>query len=153
MNFAKANVRDFWNRASCGEEQLLPSQDREGYQKQRADRYALEPYIPEFAGFGRCRGQKTLEIGVGLGADHQSFAEGGADLYGIDLTDRAVEHTSRRLALFGLESRLAVGDALPEAIRWAVAAGSLAVRTSGTHASYPAPAEIVALLDAIVSKS
>lgn len=52
-----------------------------------------------------------LEIGVGLGADHQRFAEAGADLYGIDLTERAVEHTRRRLALFELESRLAIGDA------------------------------------------
>ena len=48
---------------------------------------------------------------MSFAVSYQSFAEGGADLYGIDLTDRAVEHTSRRLALFGLESRLAVGDA------------------------------------------
>jgi ubiquinone/menaquinone biosynthesis C-methylase UbiE len=48
---------------------------------------------------------------VGLGADHQRFAEVGADLYGIDLTERAVEHTRRRLAMFGLASHLFVGDA------------------------------------------
>lgn len=52
-----------------------------------------------------------LEIGVGLGADHQRFAEAGAELYGIDLTSRAVEHSQRRLELFGLSSCLAVGDA------------------------------------------
>jgi SAM-dependent methyltransferase len=48
---------------------------------------------------------------VGLGADHQQFAQAGAELYGIDLTERAVEHTRRRLAAFGLASRLSVGDA------------------------------------------
>jgi SAM-dependent methyltransferase len=48
---------------------------------------------------------------VGLGADHQRFAESGAELYGIDLTDRAVEHTRRRLADFQLASKLGVGDA------------------------------------------
>jgi len=48
---------------------------------------------------------------VGLGADHQRFAEAGARLTGIDLTPRAVEHTRRRLALFGLSSDLSVGDA------------------------------------------
>jgi SAM-dependent methyltransferase len=53
----------------------------------------------------------VLEIGVGLGADHQRFAEAGADLFGIDLTERAIEHTSRRMAEFGLSSDLRVGDA------------------------------------------
>src|SRR5437016_2153494 len=57
------------------------------------------------------RGRRVLEIGVGLGADHQRFAEAGAELYGIDLTDRAVRHTQGRLALFGLTSKLEVGDA------------------------------------------
>jgi ubiquinone/menaquinone biosynthesis C-methylase UbiE len=48
---------------------------------------------------------------VGLGADHELFARSGADLYGIDLNKRAVEHTQRRLTTFGLSSKLAVGDA------------------------------------------
>ncbi len=52
-----------------------------------------------------------LEIGVGLGADHQQFAEAGAVLSGIDLTERAVAHTRRRLQAFNLHSSLAVGDA------------------------------------------
>ena len=54
---------------------------------------------------------KVLEVGVVLGADHQQFAEAGADLFGIDLTERAVEHTQQRLGGFGLTSHLAVGDA------------------------------------------
>ena len=111
MMTQKADVHEYWNRASCGEELLLAHRDRDGYETQRAERYRLEPYIPDFAGFDHCRGLKTLEIGVGLGADHQSFAEGGADLWGIDLTERAIEHTTRRLALCGLQSRLKVGDA------------------------------------------
>lgn len=52
-----------------------------------------------------------LEIRVGLGADHQRFAEAGAELWGIDLTERAVEHTYKRMSCFGLSSYLAVGDA------------------------------------------
>ena len=111
MHDSKSNVREFWNRASCGEEQLLPSVQREGYDAQRAERYRLEPYIPDFAGFARSRGLRTLEIGVGLGADHQSFVGGGADMHGVALTPRAIEHTARRLDLFGLRSQLAVGDA------------------------------------------
>lgn len=107
----KADVRDFWNEASCGEKLLLDAEDKAGYRAQMAKRYSLEPYIEGFAGFDRARDLDVLEIGVGLGADHQRFAEGSARLTGIDLTDRAVEHTRRRFELFGLNSDLRVGDA------------------------------------------
>ena len=106
-----AAVHDFWDAASCGEDLLLPSQDREGYLAQAAERYRLEPFIEDFAGFDRSRGLDVLEIGVGLGADHQRFAQAGANLTGIDLTERAIEHTRRRLDLFGLKSNLMVGNA------------------------------------------
>lgn len=107
----KQQVHDFWNEAACGENIYLRSVDCTGYRVQAAERYRLEPFILPFADFGSTRGKKVLEIGVGLGADHQQFAEAGADLYGIDLTERAVEHTRRRLELFGLTSQLAMGDA------------------------------------------
>lgn len=107
----KERVRDFWNDAACGEDLYLPGSDRPGYERQAARRYALEPFISDLGRFSETRGKCVLEIGVGLGADHQRFAEAGAELFGIDLTTRAVEHTARRLILFGLTPRLAVGDA------------------------------------------
>ena len=84
---------------------------RQDYLEQARQRYVLEPYIEKFADFAACGGKRVLEIGVGLGADHQGFALAGARLSGIDLTERAVALTRRRLALFGLQSELAVGDA------------------------------------------
>jgi SAM-dependent methyltransferase len=107
----KQDVHDFWNAASCGENLYLDGSDRVAYEAQAQKRYALEPYILDFAHFEDSAGQRVLEIGVGLGADHQRFAEAGADLYGIDLTERAIEHTSHRMAEFGLSSELRVGDA------------------------------------------
>lgn len=111
MNAEKLHVHDFWNEASCGEALYLESADREGYAQEMERRYRLEPYIPEFARFEEGRGLRVLEIGVGMGADHLRFAESGACLWGIDLTERAIEHAKRRLACFGLQSNLAVGDA------------------------------------------
>jgi SAM-dependent methyltransferase len=111
MNVAKEQVREFWNEASCGEDLYLLGSTRADYEFQAKRRYELEPYILEFAGFNAAKGKRVLEIGVGLGADHQRFAEAGADLYGIDLTERAVEHTRHRLAAFGLTSQIKVGDA------------------------------------------
>jgi hypothetical protein len=73
----KDQVREFWNRTACGETLYLHGMDREAFEEQRRVRYQLEQ-IPEFADFPSFRGKKTLEIGVGLGADHQSLAEAGA---------------------------------------------------------------------------
>ena len=107
----KQQVHDFWNEASCGEALYLSGTDRVGFEAQSRRRYELEPFILDFARSEEFNGKKVLEIGVGLGADHQKFAEAGADLYGIDLTDRAVAHTRNRLACFDLCSTLDVGDA------------------------------------------
>jgi SAM-dependent methyltransferase len=106
-----SDVRDFWEAASCGEDLLLADETIAGYAEQSAERYRLEPYIPAFAGFADAASERVLEIGVGLGADHEQFARAGAELTGIDLTPRAVEHTRRRLALMGLKSDLRVGNA------------------------------------------
>jgi SAM-dependent methyltransferase len=46
-----------------------------------------------------------------MGADHQQFAQAGAKLTGIDLTERAIEHTRHRIQSLGLDSNLSVGDA------------------------------------------
>lgn len=111
MQEEKELVRQFWNRASCGEELYLPSLERSGFDAQAMRRYKLEPYIRDFARFDRSEGLRVLEIGVGLGADHEQFARAKARLSGIDLTERAIERTARRLELAGFRSDLRVSDA------------------------------------------
>jgi len=106
----KDNVKDFWNQASCGEDLYLKSFTKDDYIFQAKKRYELEPQL-EFGEFKSFKGLKTLEIGVGLGADHQQLAEAGPILCGIDLTERAINHTTRRFELFGLKSNLQVADA------------------------------------------
>lgn len=111
MNEATRRVHDFWNDAACGEALYLAGSDKRSYVAQMRKRYELEPFIRPFARADATKGLAVLEIGVGLGADHQLFAEAGAHLSGIDLTEHAVDHTRRRLDLFGLESDLRVADA------------------------------------------
>ncbi len=107
----KKAVHDFWDEASCGEGLYLQGRGAEHYQRQAQIRYELEPFIITFADFDAWRGKRVLEIGVGLGADHQRYAEAGALLLGVDLTARAVEHTRERLRELGLVSDLQVADA------------------------------------------
>lgn len=61
--------------------------------------------------FERFAGARVLEIGVGLGTDHVWLGRSGARLTGIDLTERCIGLTRRRLELEGLVSDLRVMDA------------------------------------------
>lgn len=108
----KQQVHDFWNDAACGENMWMKGGPlKQQFEEHTKARYTWEPEILSFAQFERHRGKKVLEIGVGLGADHQKWAEAGADLYGVDLTERAIEKTKQRLDCFGLRSNLRVADA------------------------------------------
>jgi ubiquinone/menaquinone biosynthesis C-methylase UbiE len=111
MDSEKKRVHDFWDAAACGEALYLEGNAADAYHRQSAIRYQLEPYILYFAEFKKYSGARVLEIGVGLGADHQKFAEAGAVLTGVDLTPRAVSHTAARFEQLGLESNLQVADA------------------------------------------
>ena len=111
MDIKKQAVHEFWEKAACGEALYLSSSEKAAFVDQERIRYELEPYIPAFADFEGTNGLDVLEIGVGLGADHQRFAQAGARLQGIDLTQRAVELTQKRLALLGLPSQVKTGDA------------------------------------------
>ena len=111
MNSEKEAVHDFWDNASCGEELYLAGDSKDAYLKQADIRYRLEPFILEFAEFENSKDKKVLEIGVGLGADHQQFAQAGAFLTGVDLTQRAIDHTRRRFQVLSLHSDLKTADA------------------------------------------
>lgn len=108
----KQAVGAFWEEASCGEVYAEGSGERERFEAQARARYTMEPYIFPFARFSSGAGRDVLEIGVGMGADHVEWAKSGPrSLTGIDLTQRAVEHTRNRLALYGLRSDVRQGDA------------------------------------------
>lgn len=111
MNQEKKLVHDFWNTSSCGEVLYLDGDDRDAYILQSKIRYELEPQILDFVQFNLYKDKEILEIGVGLGSDHQKFAEAGARLKGVDLTERAVEHACKRMKIFDLNSEIYIADA------------------------------------------
>jgi ubiquinone/menaquinone biosynthesis C-methylase UbiE len=112
MESEKQLVYEFWDEASCGENLYMKGDSlKEQFINQSKERYRLEPEILTFAEFDKFKGNKTLEIGVGLGSDHQKWAEAGTELYGCDLTNRAIENTTKRFEVFGLKSELRVADA------------------------------------------
>ena len=67
----------------------------------------FEKWIP----LDRLRGKRVLEIGCGLGTHAQLLSDAGCDLTCIDLTEKAVENTRRRLQLRGLHADIRRMDA------------------------------------------
>lgn len=71
-----------------------------------AHRYALEPAIPELAGFEGWRDRDVLEAGCGIATDGINFARRGARYTGVDFSDSAVELARHRFELESLEGEI-----------------------------------------------
>lgn len=108
-------VKSYWEREACGTSADL-IKDTNIYTKTWFEeienyRYSVEPFIHSIAQFSRHGGKKVLEIGVGAGSDHLNWARSGADLFGVDLTEKGIETTKKRLKLYNLKSNLQRIDA------------------------------------------
>jgi SAM-dependent methyltransferase len=104
----KDAVRDFWNADPCGTRYLEARDDFDAHARAR---YALEPYIFDFAQFHSARGRKVLEIGVGMGADYLEWLKAGAQATGVDFSAASIERTRQRCELAGYRPDLRVADA------------------------------------------
>lgn len=108
----KEAVRSHWEADPCGSKLVTAEQGTaEFYEQMEAERYALEPFIRDFAEFERWRDRDVLEVGVGVGTDFVQFARAGARLSGVDLTDAAVDLVRTRLQLKQLQADVRVADA------------------------------------------
>lgn len=108
-------VKSFWEQEACGTASEIvgktPECTKEWFERIEAHRYRAEPFIHAVAQFTRHRGKKLLEVGVGAGTDHLQWARAGVECHGVDLTKRAIDLTSQRLALYGYKSSLQQIDA------------------------------------------
>ena len=108
-------VQEFWEEEACGSGEVivggLEPFTREWYERIEQYRYEVEPFIFSIAQFSRYSGKKLLEVGVGAGTDHLQWARSGAECYGVDLTESAIEATKKRFALYGFKSNLQRIDA------------------------------------------
>ena|SRR6266849_2975355 len=108
-------VRTYWEKNPCGASRKLvgdvPELSREWFERIEEYRYSVEPFIHSVAQFTRYSGKKVLEVGVGVGTDHLQWARAGAECYGIDLTEAAVQITRSRLEMYRLHSELRRADA------------------------------------------
>ncbi len=113
-------IASFWEGNPCG---AAPHQLRhpalsgielyteEFYQRMTHLRYSEHPYIPNAFEFRLHGGEKTLEVGCGLGTDLCEFAKNEADVVGVDFTKIAVQTTRHRLDVLGLTGEVLKADA------------------------------------------
>lgn len=108
----KQQVKDFWERSPCGAKDVVPRAEGslEFFEAVEQMRFDGDDFMGDVVGFDRWKGKKVLEVGCGLGTDLLQFARGGAEVYGIDLTEKATMLTRKRLALYGLQGHICVGD-------------------------------------------
>lgn len=104
----KQRVRDFWNADPCGTRYL---EEENAFESHARSRYALEPFIFDFAQFQNARDLKVLEIGVGMGADYLEWLKAGALATGIDLSAVSLERAKLRCEKAGLAPNLRMADA------------------------------------------
>jgi SAM-dependent methyltransferase len=109
--YKAATVRH-WSAAPCGSNYAPRGQDDLAYfEGIERHRYATHPWIRDAIDSFEIDGRDVLEVGYGMGTDHLRLARRGGRMFGIDLTPRNLEETRRRLRLYGLQSRLTIGDA------------------------------------------
>jgi ubiquinone/menaquinone biosynthesis C-methylase UbiE len=78
----------------------------------RRSRYTVtDAWMPETIDFSIAKGKKLLEVGHGLGSDLLTFAEHGADVSGVDITDEHHRMASRNFELHGRPVVLKLCDA------------------------------------------
>lgn len=72
----------------------------------RVDRhyFGTNPYIENNVAFEEFKGKKVLEIGCGAGSAACRFAQVGADIVAVDITQAAVDLTTKHAELKGLHS-------------------------------------------------
>jgi ubiquinone/menaquinone biosynthesis C-methylase UbiE len=114
LDAAKQETQKQWDGDPCGAVTVkgLEPETLEFYREARRYRYQVYgPWFPEMMRFGDWRGKKVLEIGVGIGSDHYSFASQGASMTALDLSREHLRHTQKHMGLEGLSTDPHYGDA------------------------------------------
>lgn len=80
----------------------------EFFQQLDAYRYDKLNYLPRLVDFSAYREKKLLEVGCGAGIDLVHFADGGANLMGIDLSKTAIDLACKNVELHGQSADLRI---------------------------------------------
>lgn len=100
----EAEIQDFWQKHPCGEDFVGGSEKYEAdyerfFENYDKFRFTKESHILDCLRNIDFEGKRTLEIGLGQGADSEQIIRLGADWFGLDLTAESTERVKVRLNL------------------------------------------------------
>jgi ubiquinone/menaquinone biosynthesis C-methylase UbiE len=102
-------IRTYWNeRIHDLEIARYPVGSKEFFQELADYRYEKLDYLPRVVDFAGYRGKKLLEVGCGVGLDLARFAQGGAEVTGVDLAGVSIELARKNFAFHGVIGNLQV---------------------------------------------
>jgi ubiquinone/menaquinone biosynthesis C-methylase UbiE len=97
---SEEEIKQFWNDNPVGSNFIAYKKDRSFYENYDSFRYRTEGHILEELDKLDLKNKKTLEIGLGQGADSIQLIDRGAIYFGIDLTEESVRRVKERFSLF-----------------------------------------------------
>ena len=105
----ESEIQDFWQTHPCGEDFVGGAREFEAdyerfFESYDKFRYSKEPHILECLKNIDFHGKKTLEIGLGQGADAEQIIRLGAVWHGLDLTHESTRRVRVRLDLRKLKA-------------------------------------------------
>lgn len=111
----KQQTRKQWNRTPCGTGDFLEGIEHGSvgyFDEIRRSRYQVtDRWMLREIPFADAGGKRLLEIGHGIGSDLLTFAEAGAEVHGVDLTEEHHRLAKQNFAVHGLDVDLRLGDA------------------------------------------
>ena len=112
MEDIKKKIQEWWDSFPCCSKIANSSPGtKEFYQQVDAYKDIYEPFTNKIADYASWKNKRVLEIGCGLGKDFSRFVSAGAKATAIDMSNRSLELTAKRLEIFGLKGNLCLADA------------------------------------------
>lgn len=110
-----SEVRDFWSENPVGPQNRTEVDSWKEYFElfdEIREGVDVEPYefSNEIHGYESAGGKRVLDYGCGNGYVLARYAENGADVVGVDITDKAVELSRKRFEVGGLEGTFLRND-------------------------------------------
>lgn len=98
---SEERIAEFWETHPCGDQFIQGARDdyEQFFERYDRFRYREEAHIPACLDAMELAGKKTLEIGLGQGAESEQLIRRGALWSGLDLTSESVNRVRLRLML------------------------------------------------------
>jgi ubiquinone/menaquinone biosynthesis C-methylase UbiE len=100
-------IKKYWNDRPCNIKHSNKKIGTKAYFNEvERKKYFVEPHIPIHAEFKKYKNKDVLEVGCGIGTDTINFLRNGAKLTTMDLSEKSLELTKKRVKLFNFKNKV-----------------------------------------------